>query len=356
MIHVLIEENYANNNRTKLVLDGIVSVAKKKRIAVTTYQDIGALPKGVRVVILICASLKWATDTIESLNEIGAHPLLFGFQYIDTMYQYSCVTLTYTKTVYLLTKYLLAENRAEVAFLGFNEDSMPDRLKLTGVKFATEEANIPCSVWKNNGDTMACIAEFAKNGSSAGNIVCGNDAVAVLLRSNFPELLENRLICSCSGMKITEFMKNPYPSTTVNYFQAGVQLSELYLFLIKRKEIRSTLMTLDMDISVNDDKNGIVDTGIPSTILYSSGSVDFYGDSNVRQVENIENMLLRCDETDLAILRRITEEESYELIAENEHLALNTVKYRIHAMLKNAGFVSKKELLGAIAKFGLVFR
>lgn len=356
MIHVLIEENYANNNRTKLVLEGIGSVAKKKRIGVATYKDISDLPEGVRVVILICASLKWATDTIESLNGLGVHPLLFGFQYIDTMYQYSCITLTYTKTVYLLTKYLLAGNPAEVAFLGYNEDSMPDRLKLTGVKFATEEAGVPCSVWNNRGDTLACIREFSLNGSSAKNIVCGNDAVAVLLCSHFPELLEGRLICSCSGMRVTDFMKKQYPTTSINYYKAGVQLSELYLFLIRRKEIRSTLMTLDMDISVNGGMGTIADTGIPSAILYSSGSVDFYGDSNVKEVENLENMLLRCDETDLAILRRITADESYEQIAEYEHLALNTVKYRIHAMLKNAEFVSKKELLAAIAKYGLVFR
>lgn len=38
-----------------------------------------------------------------------------------------------------------------------------------------------------------------------------------------------------------------------------------------------------------------------------------------------------------------------------EHLALNTVKYRIHAMLKNAELLSKKELLGYISKYGLVF-
>lgn len=354
MIHVLIEESYVNNNRAELVREGICSVAKKKRIAVETYQNIAELPEGVRVVILICASLKWATDAIELLNERGIHPLLFGFQYIDTMYQYSCITLTYTKTLYLLTKYLLAENPGETAFLGYNEDSMPDRLKLTGVRFATEEAGIPLTVWNNKGDTLACIVEFAKKGGSAKNVVCGNDAVAVLMRSYYPELLENRRICSCSGMKISEFTDPPYPKTTVNYFKAGVRLAELYLFLIKQKEISSTLMTLDMDISVTDGKT-IADTGIPSAILYSSRNVDFYGDKNVREVENIENMLLKCDETDLAILRRITKEESYEQIAEYEHLALNTVKYRIHAMLKNAELLSKKELLGYISKYGLVF-
>ena len=80
---------------------------------------------------------------------------------------------------------------------------------------------------------LACIGEFAKKGGAAKNVVCGNDAVAVLLRSYFPELLENRRICSCSGMKISEFTNRPYPKTTVNYFKAGVRLAELYLFLIK---------------------------------------------------------------------------------------------------------------------------
>lgn len=355
MIHVLIEENYENNSRAKQVLDGICSVSKKKRISVRIYKDIHDLPSATRVVILICASLKWATNKIAILNELGVHPLLFGFQYIDTLYQYSCINLTYTKAVYLLTKSLLGKNPGHVAFLGYNEDSMPDRLKLVGARYATEDVGETLEVWNNRGDSLACVTDFVRGGSQAKNIVCGNDALAILMRICYPEALEGRLICSCSGMKVAEFMGASYPTAKINYVRAGARLSELYLFLLKQEEISSTFMTLDMDIFMDGEKSEPMDSDIASAILYSASSVDFFGDKNVREIENIENMLLKCDETDFIILRRIMAGESYEKIAESVYLSLNTVKYRINSMLQSAEFVSKKELLNAIHKYQLNF-
>lgn len=82
MVHILIEENYADNNRIDQILQGMASIIKKKRIGVKLYTDISKLEKNARVVVLLCASLKWATDTIEVLNAAGIHPLLFGFQYM----------------------------------------------------------------------------------------------------------------------------------------------------------------------------------------------------------------------------------------------------------------------------------
>ena len=64
MAHILIEENYAHNNRIDQILQGMASIIKKKRIGVKLYTDISKLEKNARVVVLLCASLKWATGII----------------------------------------------------------------------------------------------------------------------------------------------------------------------------------------------------------------------------------------------------------------------------------------------------
>ena len=353
MVHMLVEENYAGNSRIDLILEGIMSVIRKKRIYIKRYRRIDEIDKSARVVILICASLKWATDTVERLNDMGIHPLLFGFQYIDTMYRYSCVTLTYTKTMYLLTGYLLSKNAGDTALLGFNSDSLPDRLKLIGVRHATDKYGVECKVFQNEGNVRECIEAFAKESEGIKNIVCANDGIAVILRGLYPELLEDRQMCSCSGMRVSEFTQSPHPTSIINYFKAGVQLAELYFFLLRCEEIPSTVTQLEMDIVLG---NGEVDGTMPFIgMVYSRYSVDFYGDKLIREVEGLDRMLIQCDETDMAILRHITKDVPYEDIAEREHLALNTVKYRIHAMLKNAELDSRKELLGMIRKYQLVF-
>ena len=351
MIHVLIEENYAHNNRIDLILQGISSIVKRKRIGIKLYTDIAKLGENVRVVVLLCASLKWATDTIESLNAVGIHPLLFGFQYIDTMYEYSCITPTYTKTMYLLTSHLLSRMPGETALLGYNSDSLPDRLKLMGVRHAVNTFGVPMKLFKNNGNVAACIADFEENGGDVKNIVCVNDGIAVILRNDYPHLLEGRQMCSCSGMKISDYLTPRYPTSTINYFKAGARLAELYLFLDKSEVIGSTVMTIDMDIHTG---SGEIEDRIPfKGVAHSIAEVDYYGDALVKEVENLDRMLSLCDGLDMDILRDTMQGIPYEQIAERRHLAPNTVKYRVYAMVKNAGVSSRKELLAEIEKFRL---
>lgn len=338
-----------------LILDGISTVAKKKRMAIKLYKDIDRLPEGISVVVLICASLKWATDTIERLNDQNIHPLLFGFQYVDTMYQYSGITLTYTKTTYQLTKYILAGEGGKTAFVGYNEDSLPDKLKLMGMKYAVKEAGEEFRIFKSHGDVNACIEEFAENGGDIRNVVCANDSIAMVIRSSYPHLLEGKKLCSCSGLKISELMENPHPTTKINYFKAGTQIAELYLFLLKGDKINSTIMTLEMDIYIGKEILSSIENP-KNNIIYSRKAVDFYGDKNIQEVENLDLMLLNCDETDMNILKDMTEEGlSYEKIAEKYYLAANTVKYRVHAMMRNARVESKKDLLACIRKYNLKF-
>lgn len=102
MVHVLIEENYSSNNRIKTIFDGMNSVLKKKRLSLEVFKSLDEIKDRPRVVILICASLKWTMDAIKALNARGIHPLVFGFQYLDTVYQYSCITLLTQKPLICL--------------------------------------------------------------------------------------------------------------------------------------------------------------------------------------------------------------------------------------------------------------
>ena len=112
-------------------------------------------------------------------------------------------------------------------------------------------------------------------------------------------------------------------------------------------------MMLEMDLNLND--GGEVRPFDPKGMAQSSKTVDFYGDPNVSEVELLENMLLKCDEIDFAILKGIIADVPYEKLAEIENLAVNTVKYRIHAMLVNSGLQSKRRLVETLRFYGLKF-
>lgn len=355
MIHLLIEENYVDNSRNNMMLEGVAAVAKKKRLSVRIYKNYKELPPDISVVILVCASLKYASDMIEILNERHIHPVLFGFQYLDTVYRYSELTFTYSKTMYRLTKYLLRKiGGGKTAFIGYNEDSLPDKLKLMGVRRAVRETGGECRVFKNYGNVVDCLDRFEKNCEDIKLMVCSNDTIAVIVHSLRSHLEKDRQICSCAGLRISDFIEHPYPRSKINYYKAGEQLAELYLFLLKRKEVYLTEMTLEFDIDFGDGNRDEREE-IKSSLIYSRQIVDFYGDESIGEVEKLEQMLLKCDETDIKLLGALRKGYSYEKIAEEYYFSPNTVKYRVHAMMKNAGVSSRKEFSAFIEKYRLRF-
>lgn len=349
MIHILIEESYKNNNRTDILLQGICAVIRRKRSGIAVHAHISEIPPDTRIVVLLCASMYWAADVIRNLGRMGIHPLLFGFQDIDTPYPYSCVTPAYAKAMYLLTERLLSEHAQTVAVLGYNADSIPDQLKLMGVRHAAYEHGVDVKVFCNRGDVASCMAEFEREGGAAVNIVCVNDAIAVILHSLYPHLIKHRYVCSCSGMKISEYIYPHWQTSTINYDEAGRSLARLYLFLEKCTVINPTTMTIDMELCPSAEDVGLPVGGHKD----DQAGTDFYGDALVQEVETVDHMLMLCDTLDIGILQDVIKGMPYERIAEKHYLAPNTVKYRISAMSKNAEVQSRKGLMVLLGRFGL---
>ena len=354
MFYILIEENYSENNRVHQLLEGIGQIAKKKHDDIAVFKLADELPADCRVAIIICQSLKWSTDRIEELNAKGIHPLVFGFQYLDTMYKYSSIAPNYTKSAYRLTKYILSDSVGKTAILGYNEDSLPDRLKYIGIRYAVNEVGGEYEVFKNHGNVLRCLDEFAERCEKITNIVCCNDNIAVMLYAKYKSVLEGRRICSCSGNKLSEFFENPYPVCRIDYTEAGVQLAMLYRFLLKEEVIYSTVMTFDMEFL--EGRGEIPNSSPVNAEIYSQSEVDFYGDENLCEMEALDIMLSNCDETDLAILADVTSGMTYEKISEKHYLAINTVKYRVKKMLDTVGTDSRRTLIALFESYGVKFK
>lgn len=70
---------------------------------------------------------------------------------------------------------------------------------------------------------------------------------------------------------------------------------------------------------------------------------------------DIVAVLLSADRLDLTILKSVLNNEKYANIEEENYLAINTIKYRMNNMIKNAGVKNRKELLDLIGKYNLKF-
>ena len=64
-------------------------------------------------------------------------------------------------------------------------------------------------------------------------------------------------------------------------------------------------------------------------------------------------MLLNCEENDFKILRALQRGDFCEQLADDMFFSVNKVKYRIYAMMKNAGVENRKEFMELIDKYKL---
>ena len=352
MIHILVEENYSKNSRFISLLEGISLYLRRRHDEYKVYKTPEELPADCRVVAVICQSQVWSVDMVAKLNSMNIHPLIFGFRNLDTMYSYSSLSPDYAKSAYRLASNIIRGEPHSLAVLGYNPDSLPDRFKLSGIKYAVKESGGSCEVFENGGDIVACFESFRTRAKDFDKIVCCNDSIAILLLSKYKELAQDKEICSCTGEMLSRFLKSPYPVCRINYVMAGEKLASLYRFLSKGERISSIAMTLDMDFACEDTTPAFT----PAHNAVGSGNkVDFYGDSEICKIELLNAMLLDADSTDIIILSELEGGATYEKISENHYISVNALKYRTKKMMKNARVSSKKELLSRLREYGLSF-
>lgn len=344
MIHILVESGYEKNNRAEKILNGIISSAKKRHEDWTVYQSVNDAKGDEGVIILISQSEAWTSGAVKALSGLGIHPLLFGFEGMDTGCGYSSISPAYTKSAYNLARYAASFGGKNFAILGYNKDSLPDRLKYTGIRQALTEAGAKYKVFENRGSIAKCIDSLLNCQEDFSDLIFCNGNTAVALYSGNREFLEGKRIYSCSALRICDFFDLPCPVCKIDYFTAGTELTRLCVFLKKEESPSPCIMSVDMYM---DFPHSAEDTVHP----INNTEIDFWADTELLDMERLDGMLSECDETDLAILSGIIAGETYEKSAEKLFISTNTVKYRIKKLLELSRTESRKDLISLIQKF-----
>lgn len=346
MIHVLVEENYRENPRFLRLVDGLAS-RERRRSDVAIYSSVEEIPREVRPVILIPQSASWTERMIGELSRVGLYPLVFGHRYLELPYEHSSITPDYTRAAYRLTRYVIsAKGGGRVAILGYNGDSVPDRLKYIGIRRAVGEAGCECEIFKNSGDVSGCLSSFAERAGEFSVAVCCNDNIAVALCTRYPSVADGLAIASCSASRISEFFKKPYPVCRIDYLAAGEMLGRLADLIARDESFPSTAMTFDMEVVCDGEEP-------PESPAQGGDEVDFYGDGGLYRMECLNRVLEYADALDLSILAGIASGETYGEIAERCYAVVGTVKYRTKRMLEQAGVESRRELSELLTEFSV---
>lgn len=361
-MHVLTGDDRRSNVYVDDILRGINKTAQQKKMSVSLVSSADALIElckkdGARVAAIVCYSKTIAIELVERLYREGIHPLLTYIQNLDTVYPYSSVVLDYAFSFYRLLNASVRHGARKIAFVGYNQDSFSDsvhkNILLKIVAQTESEYRTECKIFANEGDVEKCLSEFIAEATDFDTIICANDIIAVLLSARL-ENYRNYNIIGFGGMLVGKKLEPVFSSTLSDFYAVGVNMVETYLQLNKMQEIQSIKLTLKSDLILSEKLRDInVENQLLPEATVKSGVNDFYENDAVEEINKIENMLLGCDNMDLIILKCILNNEKYAQIETENYLAVNTIKYRLNNMIKNAGVKSRKELVELIRKYNL---
>ena len=341
------------------ILSGLRKNAKAKRIDVLIASSVGELialckKHGVKCAVIVCYSKAIALETVEKLQREKIHPILTYISTLDTAYPYSCVVQDYAYPFYRLLCAAIGSGSERIAFVGNNEDSFSDTVRKNILLKTAKERGKHCKVFQNRGELSDCISDFLTEAEDFDTIVCANDIVAVLLASRL-ENGEKYEVIGFGGMLIGKNMFPSFSSVCSDFYAVGVNVVETFLLLEKKEQIQSVKMTVESELLLSDrlaKADGTImseDRARPARARAN----DFYKSDEVEEINRLENMLLSADNLDVIILKSILRNEKYANIEEENYLAINTIKYRLNNMIKNAGVKNRKELLDLIRKYNL---
>lgn len=343
------------------ILSGIQKVAKKKRIEVAIASSVNELialckKHGEKTAAVICYSKAIALEIVEKLHRENIHPILTYIHTLDTAYPYSCVVQDYACSFHRLLSAAIKSGVKRIAFVGSNEDSFSDSVRKNILLKTAREQGLYCKIFQNNGDVGGCIGEFLAEAEDFDSIVCANDIVAVLLSARL-ENGEKYDVIGFGGMQIGKNLFPSFSSVLCDFYAVSENVIETYLLLEKTEKLQSVKMTVGSELILSEKlaRADMAPVSDKSETRAREAANDFYSSADVEELNRLENMFLSADRLDLTILKSVLNNEKYANIEEENYLAINTIKYRMNNMIKNAGVKNRKELLDLIGKYNLKF-
>jgi DNA-binding LacI/PurR family transcriptional regulator/DNA-binding CsgD family transcriptional regulator len=368
-INVLIgeesDQNLEMNRRTKLIFRGISKQAYAKKMPVHSFYSAESLIKALmrerqKIVIVTSGSIAYAGYVLNLLNKNNIHPIFVNVQFFSNAFFFSNVIQNHYATGYQLTKLILEEYAEPSAFVGFNRDSMGDRLFLDGFMKAVSERAIKYQVFSYTENANDCIDSVVAMIHSFRNYICANDVIALLLIQKIKEAgfdPRNFNISGFTNFRLGKYFKPSLTTVAIDYVNSGNFAVDIYAFLLKKNRVQNMSVTVDGKIIIRESTNLKQKNVGPIKDLPSDANIiDIYRDKATRELVKLEQLLYTADERDINILGGLLENKTDEQMAEMNDLAVNTIKYRIKKMWSMLNIRNKSELIGYVKNYDLNLR
>lgn len=348
----IVEPAYNNSFWCQQTLKGLKTQAGLRKIHLTALKESSLLQTPASeentVIMLLGTSIKWIRHIVALSRKMGYVCLLVtGDQMPETVDRVSSVLADYQSGMYALLSHLKSLGDERIALFGVNPNSYTDSMKLHYFPWKND-------ICYNYSSIAVCVDQFLSKASSYDAVICSNHAVAVylhhFLQSRGINLKDDLHLATFGDSILSDLMDPPITSVVQDYQELGAQAINAYSFLT-----RNPTLVINVLIRYSLKINGSTVTPAPPP-LPEAGSetvpdINFYDDGCMSSIFSLENLLADADNLDIIILKKILEKETQEQIAEELHLALSSLRYRIRKMRSFFPGLPNTELANVAAQY-----
>ena len=336
---VIVEESYKITVWCREILDGLKQEARKKRVNLTfssNTDDINA-KNSSKAIMLVGSETNWLKTAVERVKEAGKHPIVLSNQSAGALGSgVSYVTEDLEGSMKEICNHFKRQGKHHLALYAVNPASASDECKKAS--FLASGGHID-DVFVNEGSLRACFNSFLARleQNRYDGIICVNDFAAISLLRHMQKAEVDRAsidMISYSNTLISRCSSPAVSSVRANYNDFG-QMAFMIMDCIGKSELINGIHIFGKWEIVHRETS----SGEKHATLCNEGLTAkenemgrFYGDPELQDLLQIEDLLSSCDKTDLAILARILDGKKHAEIAEACFLTETAVKYRIRKM------------------------
>lgn len=320
-----------------------------------TFNDLNTLSLKKKAIYLVLGySSAFLKAALSIFEERHLHCIVVG---LDVSSDHcSCLYYDRGKSVRLLLDYFRQCGKKKTALFGINPLSVSDitreRMFLSYLGDRAKD-----HIYYTSGSLRSLAEEF--DFSLYDSAICTNDIAASILLAEANRRgvdLNGFFVAGSGNTSLARHTNPPLTTLVIDYREMGKLAVKVYKFIIKQNFDAFVRLELSEQMIIRESTGNI--PYVPSfkarTRINNYESDLFMSDEDVIRVDHLEYMLSHCDETDIALLHQLQIGATRETAAENIHLGISTIRYRIGKLCAMAHVENKKQLLELLDAYHLV--
>lgn len=358
-IPVLWDRECRNEPIVLTTISGIQKMSSTRSYGVTLYESCDDLlsqagnEKHVIVVGFESASMQ---PILQTLSAAGKRIVLTGMDTDHIDAHYSCATFSRRLSTEQLLDHLLEKGCRHIALVGVGRHSSNDSVhRYAFLQHLAKQPMAEGECFEYTARVDESFDAFNVCRRQFDAVICPNAFVAVAFLQFCEEkaiAVPGDLMVAC--IKDTRLARFCCPSLTtlaVDFYGIGQQAVVVWQYLRENPEENYRMRIAVLGQVIERESTGLTLPGA-SASASPSGALDkdyqggpFYNDPKMQDMMLLEKCFQGCDPLDLRIIGMLTQNVSYEKIAEAVFLGDSTLQYRVRKLFHAVNVKSRREFL-----------